>query len=95
GAGEHLHLTPLEYRLLEILSKHAGMVVTHRQLLRQAWGPDSVEQTHYLRGYIKQLRDKFEPDPARPQFLLTETGVGYRLVVDGPAFGATTPLENR
>jgi len=60
AAGEQLHLTPLEYRLLEILSKHAGLVVTHRHLLQQAWGPGSVEQTHYLRGYIKQLRDKLE-----------------------------------
>jgi two-component system KDP operon response regulator KdpE len=81
-AGGQLHLTPLEYRLLEILSKHAGMVVTHRQLLQQAWGPGSIDQTHYLRGYIKQLRDKLENDPARPQHLLTETGVGYRLVSD-------------
>jgi two-component system KDP operon response regulator KdpE len=82
GGGAELHLTPLEYRLLEILSKHAGMVVTHRQLLQQVWGPGSIEQTHYLRGYIKQLRDKLEPDPTRPQFLLTETGVGYRLISD-------------
>jgi len=82
GAGKSLHLTPLEYRLLEILSKHAGMVVTHRHLLQQAWGPGSVEQTHYLRGYIKQLREKLEDDPARPRHLLTETGVGYRLVLE-------------
>jgi two-component system, OmpR family, KDP operon response regulator KdpE len=81
GADE-THLTPLEYRLLEILFKHVGMVVTHRQLLKEAWGPDSVDQTHYLRGYVKQLRDKLEPDPSRPQFLLTETGVGYRLVIE-------------
>ncbi|HYM36065.1 MAG TPA: response regulator [Steroidobacteraceae bacterium] len=81
-AGDQIHLTPLEYRLLEILSKHAGMVVTHRQLLQQVWGPGSVEQTHYIRGYIKQLRDKLEPDPAQPQHLLTETGVGYRLVIE-------------
>jgi two-component system, OmpR family, KDP operon response regulator KdpE len=80
--GEALHLTPLEFRLLEILSSHAGMVVTHRQLLTQAWGPGSVEQTHYLRGYVKQLRRKLEADPARPQHLLTETGVGYRLVLE-------------
>jgi two-component system KDP operon response regulator KdpE len=81
-AGELLHLTPLEFRLLEILSKHAGMVVTHRQLLQQVWGPGSVEQTHYLRGYIKQLREKLEDDPVRPQHLQTETGVGYRLVLE-------------
>ena len=58
------------------------MVVTHRQLLQQVWGPGSVEQTHYLRGYVKQLRDKLETDPSRPQYLLTETGVGYRLITD-------------
>lgn len=84
-AKEQLHLTPLEYRLLEILSEHVGMVVTHRQLLQQAWGPDSVEQTHYLRSYMKQLRRKLEDDPMRPRHLLTETGVGYRLVLEeGP-----------
>jgi two-component system, OmpR family, KDP operon response regulator KdpE len=81
-AAEQLHLTPLEYRILEILSKHAGMVVTHRQLLQQAWGPGSVDQTHYLRGYMKQLRAKLEDDPVRPQHILTETGVGYRLVLE-------------
>jgi two-component system, OmpR family, KDP operon response regulator KdpE len=80
--GESLHLTPIEFRLLEKLIAHEGMVVTHRQLLLQVWGPGSVEQTHYLRGYIKQLREKFESDPNRPQHLLTETGVGYRLVCD-------------
>jgi two-component system KDP operon response regulator KdpE len=76
------HLTPIEFRLLEILAKHAGMVVTHRQLLTQVWGPGSVEQTHYLRGYIKQLREKLETNPAQPKHLLTETGIGYRLVID-------------
>jgi DNA-binding winged helix-turn-helix (wHTH) protein len=82
NAGEQMHLTPLEYRLLEILNKHAGMVVTHRHLLQQAWGPDRVEQTHYLRGYIKQLREKLEDNPSRPRYLLTETGVGYRLLLE-------------
>jgi len=80
--GEKLHLTPIEFRILEVLCAHAGRVVTHRQLLQQAWGPGHVEQTHYLRGYIKQLRAKLEADPSRPRHLLTETGVGYRLVVD-------------
>lgn len=80
--GETLHLTPIEFRLLEVLAKHAGMVVTHRQLLAQIWGPGRVDQTHYLRGYMKQLREKFETDPIRPEYLLTETGVGYRLVLD-------------
>lgn len=82
AAGERLHLTPIEFRILEVLCSHAGMVVTHRQLLSQAWGPGSVEQTHYLRGYMKQLRGKLEEDPSRPRHLLTETGVGYRLMLD-------------
>jgi two-component system, OmpR family, KDP operon response regulator KdpE len=79
-AGCELHLTPIEYRLLEVLAEHIGFVVTHRILLQQVWGPASTEQTHYLRVYMKQLRGKLEPDPARPHWLLTETGVGYRLV---------------
>lgn len=78
--GAELHLTPIEYRLLEALAQHAGLVVTHRALLQQVWGPASAQQTQYLRVYMKQLRTKLEPDPARPQWLLTETGVGYRLV---------------
>jgi two-component system, OmpR family, KDP operon response regulator KdpE len=80
GEGEELHLTPIEYRLLEALSQHVGLVVTHRALLQRVWGPSYAAQTHYLRVYMKQLRAKLEPDPARPQWLLTETGVGYRLV---------------
>lgn len=84
GAGQReLHLTPTEYRLLEVLAQHIGLVVTHRSLLQQVWGPGSAEQTHYLRIYMKQLRAKLEPDPARPRFLLTETGVGYRLTQSG------------
>jgi two-component system, OmpR family, KDP operon response regulator KdpE len=78
-ADRELHLTPIEYRLLEVLAEHIGFVVTHRVLLQQVWGPASTEQTHYLRVYMKQLRGKLEPDPARPHWLLTETGVGYRL----------------
>ena len=62
-----------------MLAEHIGFVVTHRVLLQQVWGPASTEQTHYLRVYMKQLRAKLEPDPARPHWLLTETGVGYRL----------------
>jgi len=79
AAGGELHLTPIEYRLLEVLAQHIGFVVTHRVLLQQVWGPASTGQTHYLRVYMKQLRSKLEPDPARPRWLLTETGVGYRL----------------
>ncbi|HEY2419251.1 MAG TPA: response regulator [Steroidobacteraceae bacterium] len=78
-AGDELHLTPIEYRLLEVLARHLGLVVTHRTLLQQVWGPASTEQTHYLRVFMKQLRGKLEPDPSRPHWLLTETGVGYRL----------------
>ena len=80
--GRDVHLTPIEFRLLGCLASHAGMVLTHRHLLREVWGPSYVDQSHYLRIYMKQLRHKLEPDPARPRFLLTETGVGYRLVAD-------------
>jgi two-component system KDP operon response regulator KdpE len=79
-AGNELHLTPTEFRLLEVLAEHIGLVVTHRALLQQVWGPGSTQQTHYLRVFMKQLRAKLEPDPTRPAWLLTETGVGYRLV---------------
>jgi two-component system, OmpR family, KDP operon response regulator KdpE len=77
--GTDIHLTPIEFRLLGCLARHGGMVLTHRHLLREVWGPSYVDQSHYLRIYMKQLRHKLEPDPARPRFLLTETGVGYRL----------------
>lgn len=80
--GQPVHFTPLEYRLLAALARHGGMVATQRQLLREVWGPDHVEQPHYLRVYMKQLRQKIEPDPGRPRFLLTEIGVGYRLESD-------------
>jgi two-component system KDP operon response regulator KdpE len=79
-SGSELHLTPTEFRLLEVLAEHLGLVVTHRTLLQQVWGPGSTQQTHYLRVFMKQLRSKLEPNPARPDWLLTETGVGYRLV---------------
>ena len=76
-------LTPKEYDLLRVLVIHAGKVVTHQHLLREVWGPASVYETHYLRVYIGQLRQKIEPDPAQPRYILTEPGVGYRLrVVD-------------
>jgi len=81
-AGAELHLTPLEFRLLACLAKHLGMVATHRELLSEVWGPSHAEDTHYLRVYMKQLREKLEPDPERPRYLLTETGVGYRLLAD-------------
>jgi two-component system KDP operon response regulator KdpE len=80
--GAEIHLTPIEFRLLACLAKHLGMVVTHRQLLTEVWGPTHAADTHYLRVYMKQLREKLETDPVQPKHLLTETGVGYRLVAD-------------
>lgn len=84
-AGVEVHLTPIEYRLLGVLIANAGRVLTHRNLLREVWGPSSSERTHYLRVYMAQLRQKLEADAARPAFIVTETGVGYRLVIDTPA----------
>jgi two-component system KDP operon response regulator KdpE len=81
-AGAEIHLTPIEFRLLACLAKHLGMVVTQRQLLSEVWGPTHERDTHYLRIYMKQLRDKFEADPVRPRHFITETGVGYRLVTE-------------
>jgi two-component system KDP operon response regulator KdpE len=78
-SGAQVHLTPIEFRLLTALSRNAGRVVTQRQLLEEVWGPTHRDDTHYLRIYMKQLRDKLERDPLRPRHLLTETGVGYRL----------------
>jgi two-component system KDP operon response regulator KdpE len=78
GGGE-VHLTPTEYKLLTALVRDAGKVVTHRQLLKEVWGPNAVEHTHYLRVYMTQLRHKLERDPTRPRYLQTEAGVGYRL----------------
>ena len=78
--GLDVRLTPIEFRLLATLARHLDMVVTHRQLLTEVWGPTHAGDTHYLRIYMKQLRDKFESDPVRPRYLLTETGVGYRLL---------------
>jgi len=81
--AEAVHLTPTEYKLLATLVRHAGRVLTHRQLLQEVWGANYVEQTHYLRVYMAQLRHKLERDPTRPRLLLTEPGVGYRLREDG------------
>jgi two-component system, OmpR family, KDP operon response regulator KdpE len=80
--GAAVKLTPIEYRLLTALVRHAGRVITHGQILREVWGPGSVEHTHYVRVYMGQLRRKLERDPARPQLLLTEPGVGYRVRVN-------------
>jgi two-component system, OmpR family, KDP operon response regulator KdpE len=80
--GEPVHLTPIEYRLLGVLIANVGRVLTHRALLREVWGPAHSDQTHYLRVYMGQLRQKLEVDAARPRHLLTETGVGYRMMGD-------------
>lgn len=80
-AGENLHLTPIEFRLLSALLANAGKVITQRQLLTQVWGPNYVEHSHYLRIYMGHLRQKLETDPTRPKHLLTETGVGYRFIL--------------
>jgi two-component system KDP operon response regulator KdpE len=74
-----VHLTPIEYKLFAVLMKNAGKVLTHRQLLKDVWGPSHADQTQYLRVYMVQLRHKLEDEPARPRYLLTEPGVGYRL----------------
>jgi two-component system KDP operon response regulator KdpE len=76
---KEIHLTPIEYKLLATLVKHAGLVLTHRQLLKEVWGPLHVEESQYLRVYMRQLRSKVEKEPAQPRYLLTELGVGYRL----------------
>jgi two-component system, OmpR family, KDP operon response regulator KdpE len=77
--GEPVRLTPTEYALLRLLIQHAGKVLTHRQILRAVWGPEYENETHYLRVFFAQLRQKLEADPARPALILTEPGVGYRL----------------
>jgi two-component system KDP operon response regulator KdpE len=76
---KEIHLTAIEYKLLASLVRHAGKVVTHRQLLKEVWGPLHVEEGHYLRVYMRQLRNKLEKSPANPKYLVTEPGVGYRL----------------
>ncbi len=80
-SNQAVHLTPTEYRLLTVLVTNAGRVVTTPQLLRQVWGPSHAESSHYLRIYMGHLRQKLEDDPAQPKYLLTETGVGYRLLL--------------
>ncbi|MBC7377353.1 MAG: two-component system response regulator KdpE [Burkholderiaceae bacterium] len=84
-AGVEVHLTPIEYRLLSVLVANTGRVLSHRQLLREVWGPSHAGQSHYLRIYMGHLRQKLEDDPAQPRHLLTETAVGYRLVVEATA----------
>lgn len=78
-AGREVKLTPIEWKLLALLARNAGKVMTHTQILREVWGPNASAQTHYVRVYMAELRKKLEPDPARPRLLITEPGVGYRL----------------
>ncbi|MCW5936686.1 MAG: response regulator [Fimbriimonadaceae bacterium] len=80
--GQEIRLTPIEYKLLATLVRHAGMVLTHKQLLEEVWGPAYVDELHYLRVYMGQLRHKLESDPARPKLIRTESGIGYRLLVE-------------
>jgi two-component system KDP operon response regulator KdpE len=80
--GTEIKLTPIEYKLLATLVRHAGKVVTHAQLLREVWGPSHEDQAHYVRVYMAHLRHKLEAEPARPRYLLTEPGVGYRLAAE-------------
>jgi two-component system KDP operon response regulator KdpE len=80
--GEPIKLTPTEYALLRLLAQHAGRVLTHRQILKEVWGPQYADETHYLRVYFAQLRQKLEANPALPRLIVTEPGVGYRLVVE-------------
>lgn len=82
-AGSEVHLTPIEFKLLTTLTKHAGKVLTHRYLLKEVWGPNQVHETHYLRVFMAGLRKKIESDSAQPRYLLTEPGIGYRLASDG------------
>jgi len=77
--GEDVHLTPIEFDLLRVLAVHRGKLLTHRTLLREVWGPGYGEETHYLRVHVAHIRRKLEDDPARPQIVLTDAGVGYRL----------------
>jgi two-component system KDP operon response regulator KdpE len=78
--GREVHVTPIEYRLLTLLARNPGKVLTHRQILKEVWGPPYVNETHYLRVFMAQLRRKIEADPARPRLLGTEPGVGYRML---------------
>lgn len=82
GPRGAVHLTPLEYRVLERLASQAGMIVPQRQLIREVWGPDRLDDTRSLRVCVRNLREKLEPDPSRPRFIVTEAGVGYRLRVE-------------
>jgi two-component system KDP operon response regulator KdpE len=90
-SGARLTLTPKEYRLLQVLAQHAGNVVTHQHLLKEVWGSIHVQDTHYLRIFVRKLRQKIEPLPDSPKILVTELGVGYRLAYSGAAMEAQAP----
>ncbi|HMM42464.1 MAG TPA: helix-turn-helix domain-containing protein, partial [Thermomicrobiales bacterium] len=83
GDAAPVHLTPTEMRLLVVLARHANRVVPHASLLTEVWGPEYRDEVDYLRTYIRYLRQKLEPDPTNPRYLVTTPGVGYRLVTDG------------
>ncbi len=87
--GGEVHLTPIEFRLLSLLGREAGKVLTHRHILREVWGPGAVEHAHYVRVHVAELRKKLEADPARPRFIINEPGVGYRLRAPDPDVGPT------
>ncbi|MGA7529262.1 MAG: response regulator transcription factor, partial [Pseudolabrys sp.] len=96
---KRLTLTPKEYRLLQVLAQHAGNVVTHQHLLKEVWGSIHVHDTHYLRIFVRKLRQKIEPHPDSPKILVTELGVGYRLVqsgneLDAPAWPESAPAKS-
>jgi two-component system, OmpR family, KDP operon response regulator KdpE len=91
NSGAEMHFTPLEYRLLACLARHLGSIVTQRQLIREVWGPERQDDSRSLRVCIKNLRAKLEPDPRQPRYLVTETGVGYRLRADEASLGAQAP----
>ena len=91
--GARVTLTPKEYRLLQLLAQHAGNVVTHQYLLKEVWGSPHLHDTHYLRIFVRKLRQKIEDDPTQPRILLTELGVGYRLAINEPASSAPPQLN--
>jgi two-component system KDP operon response regulator KdpE len=93
-AGEPVKLTATQWRLLEVLTRHSGRVVTNATLLREVWGPGHAEQGHYLRIYVRQLRQKLEVDPAKPAFLLNETGIGYRLLATSEDLGDSARVSS-